>query len=218
MRGIRISVVAFALVAGSVAGTAWGGVLATDANGYTDGDGNWYGTRVFDMSNGYPYGAPWETQVLVDYCVYLPGQFALTHGFDPDPTRKVYAYQAFVTSPLYDGVMTRLAVDFDSDEDVGSIGYIAGSGSEDPSSYAFTPSTAGWNFNASGEGWLTDGESSSIVYFTSLGLPEWDDGSVSGTILDSKLLPSPAPEPSVTALLAIGGLCALIRGRRRCRP
>ena len=65
---------AAALLAGIAAGDAQAGILAIDGNGLA----GWRGTAVMEHLF---YGS--AVTMDVDYCVYAPGDFAQSFGFDP---------------------------------------------------------------------------------------------------------------------------------------
>jgi len=206
-----VTLLAGVLTFAALVGAAHGGVLATDGNAMAD----WQGTRAFDT--GDLFGITVFT-ADIDYAVYAPGTFSLTPqaGAVPEADEYVYAYQIV---DVADGVMGTAHVERYSvglnggNEQPGVIGYVEvppGDGDVNPSNSAFGYLTAGWDFNTG----VYEDEISPVLYFSSPFGPEWDTASVTGTMSagDTKLMPSPAPEPGTIALLAVGA-AALLRRR-----
>lgn len=200
-------VAAAALLAGMAAGNAQAGILAIDGNGLAA----WRGTAVME----HLFDGPTVT-MDVDYCVYAPGDFAESFGFDPGAGRYVYAYQIVDNPGNY---AVQLSLHLDDDEDANNISYIAASAyGFDPNVARFADFTALWLFNPV----LPADTDSTILYFTSPWGPEWDNAALTGNDFFSdmvEVLPSPTPEPGTLIMLAAGGILVLgrrsIRARRR---
>jgi len=198
-------------------GTGWAraGLLAGDPNGMGD---PWQGTQRF-QSSPTPF-----LVVDVEYCVYAPGQFELSFGFDPaERGDYVYAYQIFndLSSHPYDPPedrdyvsgfsvgLTNIPDPLDEPDNEIPITYIDGPGQAPLLSY-FAPGTATWKFIPT----MIHGLFSDILYYTSPYGPGEDNATVTGYEADTQQLPSPIPEP-VTAMLLGAGLAAMVVFRRR---
>lgn len=207
----RIAPVAgFLAVALWVAGSAAGGILATDSNGMEP----WQDTLYYESIS---------VNVDLDFCVYEPGQFTKTFN-DPFPAvdgdHYVYAYQVVEVAdgsvPSFSSFVLQLSVGLDADEEVGVIGsYDDGSAnlvSPDNPFFAGDYQTAVWHFSPT----VQIGEHSAILYFTSPFAPEFDNGTVTGWMpAGTQNVPSPVPEPGTLALLAGGAVASLFRMRRK---
>ncbi|MBI2825854.1 MAG: PEP-CTERM sorting domain-containing protein [Planctomycetia bacterium] len=153
----------------------------------------------------------------VEYAVFAPGQFDL----GPDPsggTQYVYAYQVYNTgvgaNARQISIITEGLSKAADPANPGSLG--AGFGAV-PGSSTFAgapPTSTRWDYTGAP---LALGTNSTILLFTSPHPPGLQPGSIQGGGLsDTKLLPSPIPEPASFILLAFGA-AALLVVRRRMR-
>ena len=208
---IAIAICVSAVLVLSV-GTGWtqAGPLVGDPNGMAA----WQGTQRF-QSTPTPF-----LSLDVDYCVYAPGQFELSFGFDPGNLGGyVYAYQILNDlgnhpyNPPEDrdyvsGFSVGITLDEPGNEPI-PIGYIDGAGLAPFLSY-FAPNTATWKFIPT----LTYELFSDVLYYTSPYGPGWDNATVIGYEADTQQLPSPIPEPATVMLLS-AGLAGVAISRRR---
>ena len=209
------------LIAGGVVGLTLllsGSASATlvDLAGDPNGMGiPWQGEKRF-ISDFYDVLA-----VDIQYCVYAPGQFALSFpGEDPSGgSEYVYAYEVAndiaphpVDPPFDPGYVTRFSVGLnDEDEQAANIGFVDGAG-QNPNASFLVPRTAGWDFTSPTLNYVS---TSDVLLFTSPFPPELDTATVSGGAhIKTENLPSPTPEPATFALLAVGAAVALARRRR----
>ncbi len=190
--------------------SARGGVLVSDPNGM---GGQWQDTVRFQTAMSV-------TTADVDYCVYAPGQFALSFPGWIDPnnsaysTHYVYAYQIFnVSTAPYYGSVTRFSIGVGTYDQPDNNSFIDDPSYVNPSAMQLGVNTVGWDFNSPE---LTYGNVGDILYFSSPFGPATDTATVQGTygLTDTDWLPSPAPEPATIALLA-AGMALLARRRTR---
>ena len=165
--------------------------------GYT-GTTAFSGDSLIDIGiGGYTVSA------IVDYAVFAPGTFdAAFPGQDPSGgTEYVYAYQI----ENLDTDVSKFTVGLDGDEPLGTIGYVTAIGLVDPTASSFVgagPTSAAWDYTSPGA--LTSGNSSAVLIFTSAAAPERDEATVAAAWSNTQYLPSPVPEPTSLALLALG--------------
>lgn len=207
------TVLAGGLTIVALIGAAQAGILASDANAL----GTWQGTKTFDTAD--TFGVSYFV-AEIDYAVYAPGNFAASFtpqtGAEPAVSDYVYAYQivSVADGTTGSGHVERLSVGLnDGNEQPNVIGYLPTDPAEvAPSDASFAPNTAGWNFLNPN---VHTGDASMVLYFSSPFGPEWDTATASGTFstFDTKLMPSPTPEPATVLLLSIGA-GALLRRRR----
>lgn len=188
-------------VATLTATSAWAGVLAVDSNGMA----GWQGTVNYSGMS---------VLAKVDYCVYAPGQFALSFsGLLPEVSASdyVYAYQVYdLANGIYGAAQSyvlQFSVGLDGDEQVDVIGAKSDGGASTvtPASSYFAGDslTSVWNFNPT----IQVGQQSAILYFSSPFAPEWDQATVSGWFpAGTQQVPSPTPEPATLSLLGLGAL------------
>jgi hypothetical protein len=204
------------------AGPARAGLIAGDLNGLSD----WQGTVHFEAAPSlYLY-------LDVDYCVYAPGQFGLSFGTSADPSggsRYVYAYQIFNNLPGnpapagqqdYVSTFSVGLTGLDENDQAANVGTVAVTGGKNPTLKYFSPSlpavpsTVTWKYT--GTSALKYGSFSNILIYTSPFAPELDNATILGFYADAHLMPSPMPEPTTVAFLAVG-LAAIVWRRRRRR-
>ena len=194
------------------AGLALAAPLVSDPNALAA----WQGTqRFYDTDGG---GATLD--VDVEYAVYAPGNYGLS-GTDPSSgAHYVYAYQVF-NDLLGNVPVSSFSVGLDPTANVANIGSDAGSGTPGgtaPTASAFSgspPTSAVWYFYLNTIDPPPANEYSTVLLFTSPYGPKWMPASVmDGGLSAQQDLPSPTPEPATLALMALGGVAALIRRRR----
>jgi len=177
--------------------SAMAGPIAGDPNAMPA----WQGTQQFYVTDGSA-----TLQVDVEYAVYLPGDYY------------VYAYQVF-NDLAGNRPVSNFSVGLDPASGAANIGWDAGAGTPGGTAPSFAgfsgtpPTSSVWYFFSN----TIDppSEYSQVLLFTSPYGPRW----APATVMDSGLsnvqnLPSPMPEPATLALLALGGIAALIRRRR----
>lgn len=205
VRATRLGVLVLGLVgAVSVGSSASAGILVSGGGGMPA----FTGSQLFnDSSSGFTISAN------VDFAVFAPGAFGVAFpGEDPSGGADfVYAYQI---ENLDTDIIT-MTVGLDSDESLGTIGFIGDAGLVNPTASLFVgagPTSAAWDF---GPGTLVNGTSSAILFFTSADAPELDSATVVAAFADSHNLPSPLPEPATLSLIALGAGIVFCGRRRR---
>ena len=191
-------------------GEAYGGILASDTN-----------ALGFPYRNSVTYDLAYITyhvKANVDFAVYEPGKFELTFpGQDPSGGDEyVYAYQ--IIEVLEEDV-TGFTVGLDGDEPLGSVTFLAGTGlapntTNSPPRFVGTPPTSvRWDFTPTHLTAAND--PSAILIFTSEAPPELDSSTVKGLVIGAQRddIPSPLPEPTSLALLALGSVLLCTRRR-----
>ena len=156
----------------------------------------------------------------VEYAVYEPGDFATAFpGQDPSGgSRWVYAYKILNEGPN----LNFFSVGLDGDEPVFDIGFLDGADIDPSPAPHFVPDTplnpgptsAVFDFQSP---FLTNGDNSDILIFTSTHSPELDSATLAGGFaVDAQVgTPSTMPEPSTLAVLGLGLTLVWARGRRQ---
>jgi len=215
--------VAIVLLVGGIA-MGQGEDLATDPNGYD----NWKGQITV---TGPVPGYMEVLAVNIEFCVYQPGQFALSYpGQDPSGgAHWVYAYQVFnnidphpAESLPYDpDYVSRISIGLDADENAQGCYAMAGTGimPDAPDVLAPTSTQAGWDFTQMQMAWSPGPDPapaiSAVLYFTSPYGPELDSTTVSGWQPGAGQLPSPLlPEPTTAAVILVGMIGLSMRTRK----
>jgi len=206
------------LTIGLLGATALAGVLASDPNAYTGGNGvTWCGTETYTYTK--TTGEILEADI--DYCVYAPGEFTYAaNGYDgwvPVPGEFVYAYQIFGVGDL---PITEFDVHMLPSNEANNIGtfWIDGSGTQTSAeSFGYgtgpDPETADFYFDPG----LVAGNVSCGLVYTSINEPLMDVGWIQdGGVVAFGDMASPSdviPEPTTLLLLAAGGMATLRRRR-----
>jgi hypothetical protein len=171
----------------------------------------WKGTANFLATDGSD-----TLNVDIEYAVYNLGAYP---GSDPSGgSELVYAYQIFSDTDAASVNVTNFSVGLiagaphDNINDDPGYGVLGG---DAPTSAAFTATSAAWSFLSNT---IDAGEHSTVLIFTSLGIPIMDSAQVDNSGISAiALLPTPTdtliPEPSI---MLIGlGIAALVGRRKR---
>jgi hypothetical protein len=199
---MRLGATVLTVIVCAGAAPAWAGVLVGDTNAMPAYNGT---TSPYSNDPNFSF----TTSADVDFAVYQPGNFNLSFpGQDPSGgSDYVYAYQVFNLA----SAISSMTVGLDGDEPLGSITWLTGTGTVDPTAASFSGgalTSADWDFGTN----IASSQSSSILIFTATAPPEWDSTTVMGNPLPAGgTVPSPLPEPASLSLLALAAALACAR-------
>ncbi len=164
----------------------------------------------------------------IEYAVYAPGQFNASFGTGADPsngTQYVYAYQVDNTGTVPAGgrnisLLGVTLLPTNGATNIESLPLTYGNFGVVPAASGFAgspPTTARWLYTSTTIGL---GASSQILLFTSPKGPSFASAAITGggliaNTIPAQYVPTPIPEPSTFALMAIAGTCLMMLRRKK---